>query len=262
MSTDWLVSPRANPTAAVRLFCVPPSGAGSSAYRGWAENLDRRVDVRYVQLPGRENRFREPPFTALDRLVAALSTELSGLLDRPYAFYGHSFGAIIAFETIRELRKRGFAEPEHLFVSASRAPHLPWMHSPVRHLEGSSLLREVHRRYQSVPREFLDDAEIHDLVVPALRADLTMVETYSYAHEPPLECGITAVGGNHDQMVDATALALWGNHSDAEFVVHMLDDGHMFLQTKRARLLEIVSKALGRRAQIELATGVGRTSDG
>ncbi len=122
MSTDYLIRPSPIPTAAVRLFCLPHAGAGASAYRGWAQDLGRDMDVCYVQLPGRENRFREPPFTSPESLVDAVATSLAPWVDRPYILYGHSFGGIVAFEVARELRRRGLGEPRHFFASASRAP--------------------------------------------------------------------------------------------------------------------------------------------
>jgi medium-chain acyl-[acyl-carrier-protein] hydrolase len=239
--TDWLVRPRPKSTAAMRMFCFPHAGGGASAYRGWAENMAGEIDLCYIQLPGRENRLAESPFTALEPLADLLATALAPWLDRPYIFYGHSFGAIVAFEIARELRRRGFAEPEHLFMSASRAPHLRWPHPPIGQLTVLDLLHEVHRRYDAVPAEIFEDVELQELFVPALRADLTMLETYRYSPERPLRCGITVFGGRQDPMVDTAALDGWRNHTEGEFQVHLLEGGHMLLQTGRVWLLEMIA---------------------
>ncbi len=182
-------------------------------------------------------------------------------MDRPYIFYGHSFGAIVAFEIARELRRRRFAEPEHLFVSAGRAPHLRWPHPPIGQLTVRDLLREVHRRYGAVPAEILEDVELQELFVPALRADLTMLETYHYTPERPLGCGITVFGGRQDCMVDTAALDGWRDHTSGEFQVHRLEGGHMFLQTARAWLLESISSTLAADFEWRARTAGGRMID-
>jgi medium-chain acyl-[acyl-carrier-protein] hydrolase len=261
VKTDYLVRPRPKPMAATRLFCFPHAGVGAAAYRGWAENMDGEIDLCYIQLPGRENRVREAPFTALESLVEALATELGPWVDRPYVFYGHSLGAIVAFETARELHRCGFADPEHFFVSASRAPQLPWPHPPIRHLSGSELLREVHRRYDSVPAEFLEDVELQELLVPALRADLTMLETYRHVPERPLGCSITAFGGRQDRMIERAALDGWRDHTGREFHVHLLEGGHMFLQTGRGWLLKMIAATLGKSLELGAWSACGRTID-
>jgi medium-chain acyl-[acyl-carrier-protein] hydrolase len=244
LSTDYLVRPSPRPTAAVRLFCLPHAGAGASAYRGWAQDLGPDLDVCYVQLPGRENRFREPPFTSLESLVDAVATALAPLVDRPYLLYGHSFGGIVAFEVARELRRRGLGEPRHFFASASRAPHLPWPHPPIRQLAGADLLREVNRRYDSVPAAILEDVELRDLLVPALRADLGVLETYRHAPGRPLACGITVFGGRQDRMITLAELDGWSEHTAGAFRLQLLEGGHMLLQTARGQLFEVIASTL------------------
>src|SRR5215212_799742 len=133
--SQWFVRPQNRPSAAVRVFCLPYAGVGASAFRGWAEAFGPDVELLYVQTPGREGRLREAACATVAELARALASEMTVLLDRPYVFFGHSFGAVVAFETAQELRRRGAPEPAHLFVSASRAPHLPWPHPPVRQLD-------------------------------------------------------------------------------------------------------------------------------
>jgi medium-chain acyl-[acyl-carrier-protein] hydrolase len=241
----WLIRPKPRPEASTILFCVPYAGSGAAAYRGWAEHLTE-LDVCYVQLPGRENRLREKPFASIPSLVEALGGALEGWLNRPYAFYGHSLGGIVAYELARVLRKSGKREPLHLFVSASRAPHLPKEHPAVSHLPDVQLLEEIHRRYDSVPPQLMNDPELRELLVPGLRADLSLLETYRYTEGAPLGCGITCFGATRDSMVSRDALEQWRSHTKEEFSLQMFDGGHLFLQTARNELLAAVCKTLRR----------------
>lgn len=243
VSASWFVRPIPRPGAKMRLFCVPYAGSGAAAYRGWAENVGD-LDVCYVQPPGRENRLGEAPFTSMIELVTDLANGVEPLLDRPYALYGHSLGGIVAFELARELRSRGRTEPLHLFASASRAPQLPNPYEPIRHLADLPMLEEIHKRYDSVPIQVMQDPELRELVVPCLRADITMLETYRHLASPPLACGITCFGATEDRAVTADAIGAWSIHTQSKFELHMFEGGHLFLQSGRSGLLSAVRAAL------------------
>jgi medium-chain acyl-[acyl-carrier-protein] hydrolase len=238
----------------MRLFCIPYAGSGTAAYRGWAEEaqgFDAAFDVAYVQLPGRESRMREQPFTSVPALVESLVDGIADQLDRPYALYGHSLGGVIAFELARAVRQRSLPQPSHLFVSASRAPQLPSPYTPVRHLSDLALLEEVHRRYESVPAILMQDADLRQLLVPCLRADLSLLETYTYSEAAPLSCGITCFGGIQDRMVSRSALEPWRIHTTGDFELKMLEGNHLFLQTARTPLLAAVRSALTRKGELD-----------
>jgi surfactin synthase thioesterase subunit len=227
----------------MRLFCIPYAGSGASAYRGWAENAPG-LDVCYVQLPGRENRLREKPFTSIPTLIEALGAELETWTGRPYALYGHSLGGIVAFELARALRARGLREPEHLFVSASRAPHLPCPHPAMHQLPDLELLEEVQRRYDSVPAPLMTDPELRELLVPCLRADLALLETYQHSPAAPLGCGITCFSASRDRMVSRDAVEPWRTHTQKQFQLHQIEADHLFLQSARDTLLATVEATL------------------
>jgi medium-chain acyl-[acyl-carrier-protein] hydrolase len=232
--------------ARMRVFCFPYAGGGPSAFRGWANGI-RDVEFCFVHPPGRENRIREKPFSDMRLLVEALTTELAGWLDRPYALYGHSLGGVVAFEFARAARQLGWREPSHLFVSASRAPHLPARYPKVHHLEDLELLSEVNRRYGGVPLQLMHDPELRQLLVPCLRADLALLETYDYVDAEPLDCQITCFGATGDRMVTEDVLRPWSTHSKRELQLHMVSGGHLFLQSARSTLLDKISAALAYR---------------
>ena len=143
---DWVIRQKMRRSAGLRLFCFPYAGAGASVFRNWMSDVDSDIEVYSVQLPGRENRLREPTLQSFEELVPALTGGIMGLLDRPFAFYGHSLGAKIAFETARALRRSYGREPSHLFIGASPAPHLPWPHPHMHVLTEQGLIEEIQKR--------------------------------------------------------------------------------------------------------------------
>jgi surfactin synthase thioesterase subunit len=226
------------------LFCFPYAGAGPSVYRGWAEQLRPcGVKVFLIQLPGRESRLREEPMCTMSQVAGAAASAIAPLLTGRYAFYGHSLGAKVAFETAREMRRRSGNAPDHLFVSASIAPHLPWPYPPMHRLPREELLHEVQHRYGGIPEPVLRERDLLDLLLPGLRADLTVLETYSYTSEPPLDSAITAFGGIDDHSVSEASLLAWRVLTRSAFAVQMLPGDHFFLHAERMTLIKAIAKA-------------------
>ena len=140
-------------STAVRLFCFPCAGAGASAFREWPHSLPRTVALFPMQLPGREGRFMELAHTEFRPLIEGLARALVPLLDVPFAFFGHSMGAIIAFELARELRRTLGTQPVHLFVAGARAPHLPDRDIPNRYLSDSDFVARL-RHWNGIPPRY------------------------------------------------------------------------------------------------------------
>jgi surfactin synthase thioesterase subunit len=244
-SSKWIVVAKPRERAAARLFCFSHAGAGGSAYRGWSDAAPAELEICMIQLPGRESRLREPALTSLAEIVQPIVKALEPRTDVPFAFFGHSMGALVAFETARELRRVGGGSPVALFVSASRAPQLPWPHPPVRHLTDVELLTEVNRRYESVPDVIIQDAELRELLTPALRADMTLVETHAYQPENPFGFPVVAFGGDADRMVKRPELEQWRAHTADSFRLRMLSGDHLFLQARRQELLADIVETMG-----------------
>jgi medium-chain acyl-[acyl-carrier-protein] hydrolase len=239
----WLSIPRPNPTAAVRLFCLPHAGGGSAIFRRWPAALPANIEVCLVRLPGREARLREPPFTRLEPLVATLADILRPLLDRPFAFFGHSMGALVAFELARHVRARCQIAPRHLFVSARRAPQCAST-DPFLHVLPEAEFRRAIRELGGTPEQVLADEELLSLLLPAVRADFTVAETYAYGEEPPLDCPITAFGGRDDPRVGDTQLDAWRQQTRRDFRRYMFPGGHFFIHSAEAPLLDVLALQL------------------
>ena len=186
---------------------------------------------------------REPSFTRLEPLIEALLPALLPHLDKPFAFFGHSMGASIGFELARRLRRESAPLPAHLFLSGRRAPQIPDTTQPHHALPEPEFLRKV-RNLNGTPLEILDNPELMQLMIPILRADFAVCETYDYRPEPPLACPVSAFGGLQDQEVSSEDLAGWAEQTSAAFILRMLPGDHFFLHTARRQLLETICREL------------------
>jgi medium-chain acyl-[acyl-carrier-protein] hydrolase len=240
----WLACVCPKQEADVRLFCVPYAGGGASVFRDWGDGLPGSVAVCPVQMPGRETRFREPAFTRLPPLVEALAESLRPHLDRPFAFFGHSLGALVAFELARRLRRDQGIEPVQLFVSGCAAPHTRARGGRLTHtLPAAEFWQEV-RRLNGTPAEVFDNEELRELLLPTLRADFALCETYTYAAGSPLTCPVCALGGLGDDAVAARDLDAWRELTTGPFRLRMLPGDHFFLKTARPLLLQALAQEL------------------
>ncbi|MEW6237227.1 MAG: thioesterase domain-containing protein [Candidatus Omnitrophota bacterium] len=239
----WMKSFSPNPSAKMRLFCFPYAGGGCAAFRTWAGDAPREMQICPVQLPGREYRIMETPFSNLPDLIPVLAQALRPYFDRPFAIFGHSLGALIAFELVRELRRAGEREPLRLFVSARRAPHIPPRKSPIHNLPHDEFMKEL-RRFKGTPDEVLNNAELMELVLPALRADFRMHETYTYKHELPLTMPINIFGGLDDAEVRREELEGWSVQTSASTELKLFPGDHFFLHREQKALIEAIAHNL------------------
>jgi medium-chain acyl-[acyl-carrier-protein] hydrolase len=239
----WIIRSKPNPSASLRLFCFPYAGAGASVYRTWGAELDPSVEVLAIRPPGREGRFTEPLLTRIEPLLDGLFPAILPLLDQPFAFFGHSLGALVSFELCRRLRAAGRPLPEHLFVSGRCAAHLPPREENLHTLPDARLIEQV-RRYNGTPLEVLADKDLLELVLPILRADFAIHETYAYADEPPLDVPITAFGGIDDLTVPEDQLDAWRHQTRKGFRRLMFPGDHFFLNKERVALLRAIAEDL------------------
>lgn len=250
MSSDrdpWVVRPRPDPRAHLRLFCFPFAGGGATTYRGWPAHLPPDIEVVAVQLPGREDRLREEPFTDVFELTPVVAQALAPYLDRPFALFGHSMGALVAFELARALERAGGPAPEHLFVSARSAPTVRYSLPSVGGMSDREVLGLL-RRLGGTPPDALRDPDLMRLVLPRFRADLTLCERYLYSPDRKLSCPISALGGALD-FFRRGELTGWAAETRAAFQLRMFPGGHFFIDEARARVLQVVAEALAAPAE-------------
>jgi len=248
--SQWLPARRANSKASVRLFCFPYGGGNESAYRHWQQELPESIEVLPVQLPGRGSRIKEPPYSELRQLIRAASEALAAETEKPFARVGHSRGGLIAFELARALRKQHGIQPAHLFISAKCSPRQRPEDPSVGQLSDAALI-EVLKRYEGTPREVLNDAELMRLVLPVIRADMELCDSYVYEPGPPLECPITVFGGLEDHVSSRACLEPWQEYTTGPFTLRMLPGGHFFINSWAVPVFEVIRQEL-LKAKLEL----------
>jgi len=241
--SKWVTCPRPNPEARLRLFCIPFAGGGASIYRLWASQLPSSIEVCPIQLPGREDRYREPAFTSITAAAQVLARELTPFLDKPYAIFGHSMGALVGFEVTRALRRARLAAPLGLFVAAYPAPQAPLARSPIHHLPDRDFIEEM-RRMEGTPAAVLDNVELMEFMLPILRADFEACDTYTNVPEAPLECPLLVYGGADDREVGEAGLRQWRDQAAQSFALRMLPGNHFFVQSHRDLLLADIAGQL------------------
>jgi surfactin synthase thioesterase subunit/glycosyltransferase involved in cell wall biosynthesis len=242
---SWFPSIKASAGAKLRLFCFPFAGGGAGVFRGWLDHLPPGVALVPARLPGRETRLAEPPFDSMESLSEALSEAISPQLEKPFAFLGHSLGAVIAFELTRRLRTRGKSLPTALFVSGARAPQFRRDHVPPPPPSDDELLREL-ERLEGIPRDLLENQELLQLALPVLRADTALYRNYIYTEGPPLDCDIRAYGGKDDKRISRSEIESWSEQTTRSFSCEMFPGGHFFIRSHEAEFLKALSSDLSR----------------
>ncbi len=240
-TSRWFACFRANPKAVMRLFCFPYAGGSALIFRKWSDFIPANVEVCPIQLPGRGNRSHETPFSGIHPLVESIATGLLPLFDKPFAFFGHGMGAIISFELARLLRREGHNQPLSLFLSGRSAPQTINDDPPKYNLPDPELLAEL-RRLNGTPREVLEQPELMAVMLPLLRADFAVAETYDFYEEPPLDCPISVYGGLQDKDVPREDLEGWREHTTGSFTLRMVVGDHFFLNTAGTPLLQSLAR--------------------
>ena len=243
-SSPWLASLRPATAPAVRLICVPHAGGGASVFRRWGPLLPEAVDLLAVQLPGRQSRYSERPESDLGRVVEAVAEGVEPLLDVPIALFGHSVGAIVAFELARTLSWQSLVPPAHLFVAGCASPRRVHASGAPRSQDLSDedfvgMLGTV----GGLPAEVLANRDLLDLLLPALRADCQLYETYEYRPGPQLRCPISVIAGRDDS-VPLGDLEDWSSESSVSSSVRLFPGGHFFTSEQEAAVVAEVAASL------------------
>lgn len=243
MHNDWIISSKPNSQARLRLFCFPYAGGSASIFRAWSDGLPETIGVCAVELPGRGALMRLALYTQLKPLVEAIAQSLLPSLDKPFALFGHSMGALISFELARLLRREYGLTPDHLFVSGRSAPHILDRDPPIHTLPDPVFIQEL-RRLNGTPEVVLQNQELMQLLTPILRADFAAIDTYQFDPEPPLDCPITAFGGLQDTEVSREHLEAWRTQTIAPFRLQLLPGNHFFLHSAQPLLLQAIAQQL------------------
>lgn len=240
-AADWFTA-GANPAGAMRLFFFPFAGGNANAFLPWQALIGPRLELRVAQLPGRGARLFDPPLAELDELVARLTRAVAGLADRPFVFFGHSVGALLAFEVARQLRRTGRPMPVSLWVSGAEGPRTRMVKGRLHDLAEAELI-EALREYNGTAAEMLDDRELMQLVLPGVRADFALSECYVYRAEPPLDLPIHVLTGEDDPFVEPERAAGWSQESSQPVRRHVYPGDHFFLNDHQQSIATLLAEA-------------------
>jgi acyl transferase domain-containing protein/surfactin synthase thioesterase subunit/NADP-dependent 3-hydroxy acid dehydrogenase YdfG len=247
-SGQWVKNRAAKPNARLRLFCFPYAGGGAQIFDRWSGLLPDAVEPCPVQLPGRWERSGEAPIVRMDVLVEAVYAALGGKLDKPFAVLGYSFGGTVAFEWLRLLAERGGPLPTCFFPMASPAPQFfkAWSRKiPLSHLNDREFLEKFQEILGGIPQELMKSPALQKMFVPSLRADVQVLENYSYQSGRPFDFPIIPVGGRSDHWAPVESLEGWKEHSTRPCQVKVIEGDHFFIQTGSANsLIQLLTEQL------------------
>jgi medium-chain acyl-[acyl-carrier-protein] hydrolase len=235
---------RKNPAAEFRLFCFPYAGGSSLIYRSWARALPPFVEVVGVQYPGRGTRLLEPSIKKMEPLADGIVAELTpALQEKPFAFFGHSMGATLAFEISSRLAQQNGPRPLMFFASGRQAPHVPDRDPLTYHLPDDEFVGYL-RRLNGTPKEILESEEVMQLLMPVLRADFELIQTYTYQPSPKLQCPLVVFGGIGDADIPRNDLEAWCTLTESTCSVRMFPGDHFFIPSCESMLLQVLAREL------------------
>ena len=233
---------RPNPNAPIQLVCFPYAGGNASVFREWQRALPDTELVAF-EPAGRGRRFLEPPLRSMEAIASAASEALHRVIDRPFAIFGHSLGAIVGWEVGRQLSDAGVRPPLHLFVSGAAAPDDTARDRAIHSLPQTELIAEL-RKLNGTPPEILAHREMLELVLPSIRADFEASERYKYREGKPLSCPVTAFAGLEDTHISRKQVEGWRNHCDGHFSLHTIPGDHFFIHTAADAVTHVIQSTL------------------
>ncbi len=248
MSTNnvkqWVTFPKPQPHAQLRLFCLPFAGGGASIYRSWVNQLSPNIEVCPIQLPARENRYSESAITDAKLMANLVMKELLPFINKPYAIFGHSMGALLAFEVCRSLQAGGHVLPKVVFLSAHRAPHLPRKRDLLYLLPENQFIDRL-KAYGGFPDEILNNQEFLNFILPIMRSDMTLCDLYQYEEkELSLNIHFELFVGEQDPEVGFNEMSPWAIHTNQSSSLTTFKGGHFFLRSHESEVIESIKNKI------------------
>lgn len=246
LHNPWFYVPQPNYEAKMRLFCFPYAGGTAEIYYDWQYEMPEEIEMVAIHYPGHIQRSKEKLFTRLSRLVESIGEEIEQYTDKPYAFFGHSMGALIAYELSRHFASEGRKMPEYLFLSARRSPCLPVIHPCIHKLTTEECI-SVMRGFNMIPEEVIDNKTMIEKILPVIKADFEMIETWQFdAKTSLLDIPISAFGGTNDSLATKKDIEAWEKMTSAKFNAYFFPEKHFFILNDEVRthLIKILVKML------------------
>lgn len=242
MTPRWFRCYEPRPGARIRLFCFPHAGGTATSFRAWTRDLPPEIELHAIELPGRENRLRENAFDQMPLLADAVAEVAVAMLDRPAAFFGHSLGAFVAYEVVHRLEAWRRAPVARLFASGQTAPHR--RRGGTRHLWSDDRLWDELRRLGGTDSAVLDDPFVREVVLPALRSDYRLGETYDAGTSPALLTPISILVSEEDPEVTIEEAQAWCERTRGDCTLHRFPGDHFYL-TVHEPVVDAICRDLG-----------------
>lgn len=242
-NSKWMPYRQNKSNAKIRLFILHHAGGSASICNNWFQNHEDDIEILPLELPGHETRIDEKLIDTLPDLCESLIEVIAPMTDLPYAFFGHSMGALVAFETTRLLRKNNVKLPSKLFLSAHIPPDQELREKPMYNLDKEDLIKEL-KRMGGTSEELLEDSYFAELYIPIIRADMAICEKYIYSYQTPLPVPIHMFGGFDDITVTPEELLGWRKQTTSNFVCHIYDGGHFYLVNHLDEIFSIIKSNL------------------
>lgn len=245
-TNSWFFRPKANRKAKLRLFCFPYAGGTAQIYHSWPDLLPDEIEMIAIQYPGHIKSLQAKLFNRMSELVEAIYDQIKGCMDKPYAFFGHSMGAMITYDLAQYICTKKAPPPVHLFQAARRAPHIQSI-QPALHSMSTAEIISVMRSFRMLPEEVINNEYILQLILPGIIADFEMVETWQYnPHSSPLPIPITAFCGVNDNQAAHNDMEEWRKHTVKEFNIFIYPEQHFFIHNEQVRrnMLQVLINTL------------------
>ncbi|MGK5049774.1 thioesterase II family protein [Janthinobacterium sp. GB4P2] len=242
MSFNQWLTPSLDPRRPVRLYCFSYTGGGTSSYMPWQRDIDASVEICAIQMPGRERRMFDLPVTSLPELVSTIATTISQEEYLDFAFFGHSFGAFLAFEVAKYCDRMNLVLPKHLFLSGCVAPQYRRA-SRLHELSDIDLIEEL-RSYNGTPPELLENEELMALVLPVIRADSALAGNYEYTDTSPLPIPFTVLAGNQDKHVPLPETQSWSELTTGSCDFRTFEGDHFFIRSQYNAVMKLLNSVL------------------
>jgi surfactin synthase thioesterase subunit len=228
-----------------KLFCLPYAGGSSAVFNKWRQYLDKRIEMHAVELAGRGRRIYDPLYDSIEEAVDDVYNIVKGLLDEtPYAIFGHSMGGIIAYELAQKISTLKQPPPDHIFFSGRGAPHVPRNNNKMFHKMPEKEFKKEIIDLGGTPKEFFDHPELIDVLLPTLRSDFKIAETYEKSKDiKPLNCDITVFIGKEED-VKAEQMHGWKEHTNKICTIHYFEGEHFFINEKMEKIVKIINNQL------------------
>jgi medium-chain acyl-[acyl-carrier-protein] hydrolase len=241
--SEWFVTERSSPQPEMRLICCGYAGGNSRVFAGWQAQFGPDIEVLAVETPGRGRRFKEAPVADLRELTQQLCEASKPFLDRPFALFGHSNGALLAYELARAIRQRYLLSPQALFISGKRAPQLLYSEPQLHVLPDAAFIAAL-KRYNGTPQEVLDNPELLSVFLPILRADFALSETYRFTTGDLITAPVYLFGGAYDPVVPERDLLTWGDVCEGEVYYRRFAGDHFFIHSQRDQVIAVIKETL------------------